>query len=146
MTSSVHFSTMSTNQNDKEFMALIESQERCRQAWYDELAERKRQCAIISNFTYEARMRELARAQKGIWERHEEPDMPDIVYRCDQNGNYLFDNRKTMKRVYLKSETTKEMKYHMYREGNIEDRLKDIYNAYMKGKVERDIATLPKKQ
>ena len=38
------------------------------------------------------------------------------------------------------------MKYHMYRDGNIEDRLKDIYNAYMKGKVERDIATLPKKQ
>ena len=137
---------MTTETKTNEFCDTVMQKLKNAQRWRDELARRQYEIERLSEFIYEARMRELARAQKGIWERHEEPDMPDIVYRCDQNGNYLFDNRKTMKRVYLKSETTKEMKYHMYRDGNIEERLKDIYNAYMKGKVERDIATLPKRK
>ena len=154
MTSSVHFSTMSTNQNDKEFMAkqehmmVREMYERCNAtgAWKKQLEKRKREIAVMNIATDKARLHEIAEARRSIMTREVDDEYPRFVYRFDQNGNFLFDDKNTLTRTIIKGDVTRQIQYHALRDGDMKEKLLMMKALFDANKKVIDISSRPPKK
>ena len=67
----------------------------------------------------------------------------DIAYMQDENAEYLYDNRMTMKQAAEKA--MKEVDFHFYREFTRADFMTDRqYNSFMKRAQHLGIKVIPK--